>query len=31
VTQLGRAIDRGLVSLLFGEGLREVTQNYAVF
>ncbi|MDO8212121.1 hypothetical protein [Conexibacter sp. CPCC 206217] len=31
VTQLGRAIDRGLVSLLFGDGLRDVTQNYAVF
>lgn len=31
VTQLGRAIDRGLVSLLFGDDLRAVTQNYAVF
>ena len=31
VARLGAAIDRGLLSLLFGDGLREVTQNYAIF
>lgn len=30
-TQLGHAIDRGLISLLFGDGLRAVTQDYAIF
>ncbi|MDW5595688.1 hypothetical protein VSS74_15165 [Conexibacter stalactiti] len=31
VTQLGHAIDRGLISLLFGDGLRRTTQDYAIF
>lgn len=29
--QLGAAIDRGLLSLLFGDGLRRTTQDYAIF
>lgn len=31
VTMLGQAIERGLLRLLFGDGLRAVTQDYAVF
>lgn len=31
MAQLGAAIDRGLLGLLFGDALRAVTQNYAVF
>lgn len=31
VTKLGAAIERGLLSLLFGEGLRQTTQDYAIF
>ena len=31
VAQLGAMIDRGLLSLLFGEELRATTQNYAIF
>ncbi len=31
VTQLGKVIDRGLIRLLFGDGLRRVTEDYAIF
>jgi hypothetical protein len=30
-TALGKVIDRGLIRLLFGDGLRAVTQDYAIF
>lgn len=30
VTALARAIDRGLIALLFGDALRDVTQEYAI-
>lgn len=31
IAQLGGAIDRGLLGLLFGDELRQVTQEYAIF
>lgn len=31
IAQLGAAIDRGLLGLLFGQELRAVTQDYAIF
>lgn len=30
-TALGKVIDRGLIRLLFGDGLRRVTEDYAIF